>query len=1298
MDNVSLVHSPHPLLAAAGRQHYMAPFAPGESILSYLNRNEIRLGLQPLILTLNGVQIPQDQWGTTFPCSGQIIHLRATVQGGDSNPLRTVLMLAVMVAAPIYGVQLGASMGLSTATIAGTTMSVASVVGVAVISMAGVALVNTLVPPPTPHLPQYNQDNPSPTYSLSGGTNSARLFEPLPLLLGEHRIFPDLGAREYTEFKGEDQYLMQLFNFGLSNLDLSDFRIGNTPLSEYSDVTTEESGADGALDLFPGNVDSLLGGQLENPDGGTHWITRTTSINATALAVDITASLYRAGDSGIESRSVEIEIQYRKVSDSAWRPAEGLTRVEQFNAASRGYAYATTCTDFESIKSVSVASRHSNSSCVLDTSYGITADGTCIWVNYGCRATFNVEGSTSIVTLTNDTRKPLRKTWYWPVDSGQYEVRCRKVSTDESDVRNTAVVSWAALRSYQPDAADYSGQKRYAMKIRASGQLLGRVDRLSALGKSRCEVWNGTNWVADQITSNPAWLYRWFANGLCEGGGVPGTGAPIFGAQLPDSRLDLDALKEWGSWCDANNLKANLVIDSRQSCSEVLNIIARCGRAAPTWTTGKLGVVWDQADQPVSAIYGMPNIAAGSFSVDYATEKLADEIVARFINPALDWSQDTVRVTVPGVTSASRPITVDLVGVTSVEQAAKEANLLAAAQHYRRRRYTWESDLEGMISSRGDVVTLSHDLTQWGTSGRLAAGTTTALTLDREVEFTPSTQHYITIREPHGDWGNYRVQEEDSATDQITLLDALPAAPDDGQPIDWLYCFDPAATPGKQVKIVSIEPINENRVRLSAVDEDAGYYAAESGDFTIATADLSALNPRVLSIDITETWDIHSRGAVEAHIIWTAERAMRFILRITEKREDGAPLHHTRYEVETSSNSQIVQLQEGRLYGITVSAVGTIGRSHRISRDYKAVGRTAPPADVEQLRASSTGAQTRLDWSPVPDPDLDYYRVAIRWDNNGTGTHPATQWREVRNTYMTFDTPLAGSYSASVYAVDTSGNLSLNPAEIQTTTSRPFAENEWYNSAPSYTEGSFSGAACLASDGSLRRPSIAGSAVGIIDDAEDCGLQNYGWGLSGTVGSAMESALGSWFSDMNLDQPGEWRSGVIDFGEVLNGVLVIDATAETIAHPPAQWQQVWGEYIKDLPGTALIPDEGGVRVYARVGNQPDLSDAQEISWGVIEARYAELVVEFETVSRVVEQSVAAGLTLRVDLPDVVDHGRATIASGSITIPFNRTFHQTPALNITGEGGGTSALDSVTKNQFTVSGSDNKTFNWQAQGV
>lgn len=938
---------PHPLRPSVDRELIFVPFIPGETIIAYLARLQIKLNSRDWLLLLNGLHIPCAHWPQTVLKGNDKLLLRAQVAGGgdsgDSNKtLRTIATIAVLAIAQQYE---GAAR-------------------VAIAALGTYAAVR-LFPPILPPTDQLRGDNASPTYSITGGSNRARPFEPLPCVLGQHRIFPDYGAQPFTEFAGDDQYFYQVFHCGLTDITLSQFRIGETLLTSYADYDIEESDGTGALTLFPGNVDTAAGGSLTEAAG---WVQRTSGLNATAIAVELTGFLYRSGSNGIEQLTVDIESDYRLVGDSIWTPL----RYE---------------------------------------------------------------------TIAHDSRKPLRWAYRLNVPSGQYEVRMRRASPDETDTRNISQIEWSQLRTYQPDTADYTGQKRVAIRIRANEQLQGQLDQLSATASLTCEAWNGSAWVA-QATSNPAWIYRYWVKGKTIGT------RRAFGGGLTDADIDLAAIKEWGAWCDLKGLTCNLVFDRDQSVEQQLEIIANCGRAHPSRASGKLGIVWDQDNQLPVAFFGMMNIRRGSFRVNYARARQFDEVAINFINPELNWQADNVRALVPGVTNPVNTLTMDLMGCTDPVMAGKAANLVAAETVYRRRSITWETDIEGLPVTRGDVAGLTHDLTQWGYSGRLKAGSNSQLTLDRKVIFTVGYDHYLRLIYPDGTDDIYLVAYvagETDAIDLVTLIvktvwqasapqnvndevrptvtngyfyvcdvagttdvteptwpttegdtvidsgvtwrNAGPAQdyyPDNNpadDPIDYKWFLEPQATPGKLVKITDIKPIDEHFVRITATDEDPNYYLSELNSYTYISTAPNTLVPSILNLEVTDSLiNAGNSYAVRVIITWDVSGPYGFaIVRAAPSGNALAIVDRT-----FDRRSELIWNAIGNL-DIEVTAYnkrGQYGAQGVQTRSYTIVGQDRNPDDVTNARVEIDKNGPVLRWDDVNAADLlDYeIREGASWD------------------------------------------------------------------------------------------------------------------------------------------------------------------------------------------------------------------------------------------------------------------------------------------------------------------------------
>lgn len=691
---------------------------------------------------------------------------------GGDNIFRTIALIAVVVVAA--AVTGGAAAGVFGASFAAGTVG-ASIAG-AVIGIGGSLLVNAIFSPKAPDVSVNGQyEKASPTYSLAGGSNNSRPYESMPVIMGNHQFFPDFGSKPFTQYLGADQYLYQIFHLGLSTADTSNWKIGTNPITNYTDYEFHNTDVNGKMTDFPGNVDTSAGAALTYAAG---TIVRTTSTHTYQVAIDIEGVLlYQNDEGGLDERTVQVKVEYRPTGSGSYSAAPIVAYGDGFASLGGG-----------------------------------------------------------VFSVTGNSQKPRRGTIYFDVTDGEYDVAVTRLTPDSTDSRESTTTNFTVLRSYQLDQANYIGQKRIGLTIKASEQLNGTVNKLSVYAEAYATYYDGADWVTAK-TSNPAHWFMHFAKGQ-----YASNGKLLFGIGLSDSQLDLDGLAQWADFCDTELLTFNAVLDNNQTCANILDAISKCGFGSPSWASGKLGVVYDARDAAPTMTFGMSNIIRDSFDVAYITEQLADEIVVRFRDPNKEWEQNEVRVLVPDVTNPLRSSSVDLFGCTDQDMAGKYANYIAAQQYYRRRRISWDTDFEGFVCQRGDVVLLSHDLTQWGYSGRIISSDGfESVQLDRSVPRNGQIEHLMLIR-PDGSTSTYEIVTgtEGTESDTLTLANDFISLQEGYEFIDHRWCFSPLATPGKKVKIVSVQPVSESRLKITATDEYPEFYDAWGGTFIAPT------NPSVL--------------------------------------------------------------------------------------------------------------------------------------------------------------------------------------------------------------------------------------------------------------------------------------------------------------------------------------------------------------------------------------------------------------------------------------------------------------------
>ncbi len=156
--------------------------------------------------------------------------------------------------------------------------------------------------------------------SLRGSTNNARKSERLPLLLGKHRVYPDVAALPFSSYQGHNQYLHQLFCFGYNDvvIDYSTLKIGETLISYYEDCTYNVD----LGDIYPSRVvENVYQLQLKN-DGSSSPIVRSTASACKKIEVGLMApnGIYKYEGEDKKSLSIGIKIDWR-VPDGSWNTA-----------------------------------------------------------------------------------------------------------------------------------------------------------------------------------------------------------------------------------------------------------------------------------------------------------------------------------------------------------------------------------------------------------------------------------------------------------------------------------------------------------------------------------------------------------------------------------------------------------------------------------------------------------------------------------------------------------------------------------------------------------------------------------------------------------------------------------------------------------------------------------------------------------------------------------------------------------------------------------------------------------------
>lgn len=451
-----IIHLKDPLLPQLAEKYTLPDGSSLRDFLSQINLEEFPV---PTVCLLNGDHrrpLLRRDWGHALPEDVPAV-LVTLPQGGDgSNPMQAVLMIALAAGAMWAGPYVaGTMMGMTNAAGALTAggMLASGLVSSAVM-MGGSLLVNAMIPPSK--LPSTQElDAPSPTYGISASGNMIRKQQAIPNPYGRNKIMLDWCAEPWAEYRGNTQYLYQLFCIGHGEYEIEQIYIGDTAVENFGDeVEYEIVGPDTPVTLFPDNVSTsgdvagqeLLGINEEGADyiGPFPICAAANTANYVAFDYLLPGGLFYANDSGgLDSRTIELQEEIREIDSSGAAIGE--------------------------------------------------------WIVVG----------TPVITDATNTPQRISHKYALP-SRARYEGQVKRTNNADTDVRTSDTIQWSGLRAYLPSIRTYGDLTLIAMVMRVEGNLAGQSNhRVSCVCTRKLEIYDPVSktWSARTATHNPAWAF-----------------------------------------------------------------------------------------------------------------------------------------------------------------------------------------------------------------------------------------------------------------------------------------------------------------------------------------------------------------------------------------------------------------------------------------------------------------------------------------------------------------------------------------------------------------------------------------------------------------------------------------------------------------------------------------------------------------------------------------------------------------------------------------------------------------------
>ena len=260
---------------------------------------------------------------------------------------------------------------------------------------------------------------------------------------------------------------------------------------------------------------------------------------------------------------------------------------------------------------------------------------------------------------------------------------------------------------------------------------------------------------------------------------------------------------------------------------------------------------------------------------------------------------------------------------------------------------------------------------------------------------------------------------------EITLVSPLPAAP----PQFAKWTFGETKKTNKPFRVKSISGGSELTRKIDAIEYNESVY--DLGMDAVPTpnySDLDSTVDHVANLDVTE--ELVRIGEGIRTRVWVSFQGVGDNYREGEVFVD---FNDTGEYTSVGSGPERVSFEadDGDVLSIKIIAKDFLGAAADFNTapttSHTVIGKTAPPGDVVNLKASPTTDGYMLSWDAVSDLDLSGYEI------REGGSYDTSELLVTGLSGTTYYVPISTprKYSFFVRAIDTSGNYSENPSSVE---------------------------------------------------------------------------------------------------------------------------------------------------------------------------------------------------------------------------------------------------------------------------
>lgn len=657
-----------------------------------------------------------------------------------------------------------------------------------------------------------------------------------------------------------------------------------------------------------------------------------------------------------------------------------------------------------------------------------------------------------------------------PKTTNSIKVRLTRVRTfgDGDAFQTFDNMTWATLTT-RFDNNPINTVERHTfleIRIKATDQINGTIQNLSAVATSVLEKYDGANWVKEP-TANPAWIFSDLITGR------------VNKRRISKTRLETDSIVEWSNYCDEipvtppnrdfysePRFKTNFVLDYKVALSTVISQVTGAGQASMNLIDGKYGVLIDREVTTPVQVFTPRNSWNFSCVRDYV--EIPDALKVKYVDEGANWEVRERIVYNDGfdVDTALTFEEIETFGITNEEQAFRYGRYMLAQSKLRQETISLTVDFEHLVCTRGDYVLYTQDsMIVGGHPARVTAVSGNDITIDAGFTPTGGPYGYVNRSVSAINSGTLTL----TGTNTATVVGPVPLVGD-------LIVWGNVGSITYECIVKTIVPNDDLTASLTLVEKNNAIFDAESSvnippySPQISVTQDSNLSPPGEVQDLTvdeNSFDCDgSQYVYYIDLSWNIPQGTVFeLFEVYVDYGKGYELadytNQLNYRYTVNSNNL------GLNHDFKILAVSSTGSKLTLGEvgfvSATPISKITPPSNVEDLFINITNETLTLDWPQVDDCDISFYLIrfspnlSAKWESSTILTTVDSSTNSTNTQART------GAYF--IKAVDFNGNQS--DAEATAITSIPELFNlnviEETNDFPTYP-GTFDKTVTLGDD------------------------------------------------------------------------------------------------------------------------------------------------------------------------------------------------------------------------------------------